>query len=270
MLDNQEFFDELSVQYDSMIPFEKAIKRKEELFQNLIKGTSKTVADLGCGTGSDSLALAGIGHKVTSFDPSAQMLNKARINAKSSGLDFDSYQFGTAQIPNEFNGKYNVVISFGNSFANIPTDDEFNGKYNVVISFGNSFANIPTDEFENSVCKCFSLLGEDGELYIQILNYEKILLEKKRIVSITTSEEKYFVRFYDFNDNQIVFNILQFDKSKPADHQLISTIINPYSTDDFTLALKKAGFKINKYYESFNFTPFDPQTSNDLIITAVK
>jgi len=247
MLNNQEFFDELSVQYDSMIPFEKAIERKKELFKNLLKGSDKTIADIGCGTGSDSLALAGIGYKVTSFDPSAQMLNKARINAKSSGLDLDSYQFGTAQIPNEFNGKYNVVISFGNSFANIPTD-----------------------EFESSVCKCFSLLKEKGELYIQILNYEKILLEKKRIVSITTGEEKYFVRFYDFNENHIVFNILQFDKAKPADHQLISTIINPYSTDDFTLALKKARFKINKYYESFNFTPFDPQTSNDLIITSVK
>ncbi len=247
MLSNHEFYDGLSVQYDSMIPFKKAIERKKELFKNILKGSNKAIADIGCGTGSDSLVLAGMGHKVTSFDPSAQMLKMAKLNAKRSGLDLDSYQFGAAQIP-----------------------DEFSDKYDVVISFGNSFANIPTDEFDSSVCKCFSLLGEKGELYIQILNYEKILLEKKRIVSITTGGEKYFVRFYDFNENQIAFNILQFDKAKPADHQLISTKIYPYSTDDFTMALKKAGFKINKYYGSFNFTPFDPQTSNDLIITAVK
>ena len=247
MLNNQEFFDELSVQYNSMIPFKKAIERKKELFKKLLKGSNKTIADIGCGTGSDSLALAGIGHNVTSFDPSAQMLDKARINAKGSGLDLDSYQFGASQIP-----------------------DDFNGIYDVVISFGNSFANIPTDELESSVCKCFSLLREKGELYIQILNYEKILLEKKRIVSITTGEEKYFIRFYDFNENRIVFNILQFDKAKPADHKLISTKIYPYSTADFTIALKKAGFKYINYYSSLNFSPFDPQTSNDLIITAVK
>jgi len=247
MLNNQEFFDELSVQYDSMIPFEKAIERKKELFKNILKGSDKTIADIGCGTGSDSLALAGMGLKVTSFDPSAQMLNQARINAKSSGLELDSYQFGASQIP-----------------------DDFNGKYDVVISLGNSFANIPTDEFESSVFKCFSLLREEGELYIQILNYEKILLEKKRIVSITTGEGKYFVRFYDFNENQIVFNILRFDKAKPADHQLISTKIYPYSAADFTTALKNEGFKTVNYFGSFNFTPFDPQTSNDLIITAVK
>jgi SAM-dependent methyltransferase len=247
MLNNQEFYDELSVQYDSMIPFEKAIERKKEVFKNFLKDSKKIIADIGCGTGSDSLALAGLGYNVTSFDPSAQMLDKARINAKSSELDLDSYQFGASQIP-----------------------DDFNGKYDVVISLGNSFANIPADEFESSVSKCFSLLREKGELFIQILNYGKILLEKKRIVSITTTEEKYFVRFYDFNENQIVFNILQFDKSKPADHQIISTKIYPYSTDDFTLTLEKAGFKSINYYSSLNFSPFDPQTSNDLIITAVK
>ena len=113
-------------------------------------------------------------------------------------------------------------------------------------------------------------MREEGELHIQILNYEKILLDKKRIVSITSSEEKYFVRYYDFNENNIVFNILQFDKTNPANHQLISTKIFPYSAEDFTHALKKAGFKTTKYHGSFNFTPFDPQTSNDLIITTVK
>jgi SAM-dependent methyltransferase len=247
MLNNQEFFDELSAQYDSMIPFEKAIEQKEEVFKNFLKGNFKTIADVGCGTGSDSLALARLGYKVTSFDPSAKMLNKLRLNAKSCALDFDSYQFGTSQIP-----------------------DDFNNKYDVVISFGNSFANVPANEFESSVCKCFSLLKGKGELFIQILNYEKILLEKKRIVGITTGQDKYFVRFYDFNENQVVFNILQFDKTKPADHQLISTKIYPYSADDFTTALKNAGFKTVNYFGSFNFTPFDPQKSNDLAITAVK
>ncbi len=42
MLNNQEFFDELSVQYDSMIPFEKAIERKKELFKNYGKSEFDT------------------------------------------------------------------------------------------------------------------------------------------------------------------------------------------------------------------------------------
>jgi len=175
------------------------------------------------------------------------MLNTAKLNAKSRGLDLDFYKFSASEVP-----------------------DDFSNKYDVVISFGNSFANISADEFESSLSTCFSLLKGKGELFIQILNYKKILLEKKRIVSITSSEEKYFVRYYDFNENHIVFNILQFDKTNPANHQLISTIIYPYSADDFTPVLKKAGFKTINYYGSFSFTPYDPQTSNDLIITSVK
>ena len=247
MLNNQQFFDELSNQYDSMIPLEEAIERKEKVFNNLLKGNFKTVADVGCGTGSDSLAFARLGYNVTSFDPSAEMLNKLKLNAKSYRVDLNSYQFRASQIPAKFNGEYDVVISFGNSFANIPAD-----------------------EFESSVFKCFSLLKEEGELYIQILNYEKILLEKKRIVSITKGDDKYFLRFYDFCKNQIVFNILQFDKSNNSDLQLISTEIYPYFTEDFTRAMKKAGFKCINYYRNLNLSPFDLNTSNDLIITAVK
>lgn len=247
MLSNQEFFNELSSRYDSMIPFEKAVKRKEELFKSLLKTEIKTIADIGCGTGSDSIALARLGYTVTSFDPSTEMLNKLKLNAQSFEIKVDSYQFGAAQIP-----------------------DDFNNKYDAVISLGNSFANIPLNEFESSVGKCFSLLKEKGELYIQILNYEKILLERKRIVSITTNRNIFFVRFYDFGENEVVFNVLQFDKKHPQDNKLISTEIHPYSANVFTKALKKAGFKSINYYSNFNLSPFDLNTSNDLIITAVK
>ena len=103
MLNNQEFFDELSVQYDSMIPFEKAIEMKKKLFKNILKDNPKAIADIGCGTGSDSLALAEMGYKVTSFDPSAKMLEKAKLNSNNKGLNIDCYQFGASHIPNDFN-----------------------------------------------------------------------------------------------------------------------------------------------------------------------
>jgi SAM-dependent methyltransferase len=43
------------------------------------------VADLGCGTGTLSVLLAGLGHRVHGVDLSARMLDRAR--AKSAGLD---------------------------------------------------------------------------------------------------------------------------------------------------------------------------------------
>ncbi len=219
MLSNQEFFDELSDQYDSMIPFEKALELKKKLFKNILKDNHKTIADIGCGTGSDSIALAEMGYNIKSFDPSAQMLEKAKLNAKNSGLDFESYQFGASQIP-----------------------DDFNGKFDIVISFGNSFANIERELFQSSIKKCYDLLKEQGILFTQVLNYKMILKEKKRIVNITESEEHFFIRFYDFVEDEIKFNILQFSKANPKENNLITTTVYPYTAKDFNNSLLGAGF----------------------------
>jgi glycine/sarcosine N-methyltransferase len=247
MLNNQEFFDELSVQYDSMIPFEKAIERKKKLFKNLLSENEKVIADIGCGSGSDSIALAELGCEVTSFDPSAGMLKKANENAKRKSLELKFHQFGAAQIPNEFNNRFDVIISLGNSFANIPAE-----------------------EFEDSISKCYSLLKGNGRLFIQILNYEKILEKKKRIVNITNNNENYFVRFYDFKENEVMFNILSFEKENPQHHQLISTMIFPYSVEDFSKALKRAGFGKIEFYDSFDLSSYNPQESSNLVISAIK
>jgi len=247
MLSNQEFFDELSTQYDSMIPFEKAIELKKKTFKNLLKGSYTTIADIGCGTGSDSIALAEMGYKVKSFDPSFQMLEKAKLNAKNRGLALDSYQFGTSQIP-----------------------DDFNGKFDIVISIGNTFANIERESFQSSIKKCYDLLNEQGSLFIQVLNYKLIIKEKKRIVNITESEKHFFIRFYDFEKDKINFNILKFSKANPKENNLITTSVIPYIAIDFNNSLLKTGFNSVKIYSDFNKNEFNEENSKDLFIEAVK
>jgi len=247
MLSNQEFYDEISIQYDSMIPFAKAIEVKKKLFVNYLKGSHTTIADVGCGTGSDSLALAEMNYKVVSFDPSAKMLDKAKLNAKSRGLDLDSYQFSASQIP-----------------------DDFNGKFDIVISFGNTFANIEREAFQSSIKKCCDLLNEQGSLLIQVLNYKLILKEKKRIVNITEGGEEFYIRFYDFIEDDIKFNILKFTKANPKENNLITTSVYPYSAKDFYNSLLEVGFTSVKIYSDFNKNVFDEKTSKNLFIEAVK
>ena len=60
--------------------------------------------------------------------------------------------------------------------------------FEMVISLGNTFANIERDSFQSSIKKCHDLLKEQGSLFIQVLNYKMILKEKKRIVNITESD----------------------------------------------------------------------------------
>ena len=105
-------------------------------------------------------------------------------------------------------------------FYDYPADNipkEFDNKFDLVISLGNTFANISEENFTTSIRRCYDILKPNGQLIIQILNYKKILRDKQRIVNITESKNTLFIRFYDFYNEQIAFNILTFKPKSSAD-----------------------------------------------------
>jgi glycine/sarcosine N-methyltransferase len=230
-----------------MISFETAVDKKKILLKTFINQNSKSAADIGCGSGVDSIALSLSGLKVVAFDPSPEMLKVAESNSK----------------------RMNVQPAFHNSTADkIPR--EFDDNFDLVLSLGNTFANISNDKLQESIQRCYDILKPDGQLLIQILNYEKILVDKNRIVDITEGKNKFFVRFYDFIDEQIVFNILTFSKSNISEYKLSSTEIHPYISDDFKSALRTSGFNDLKFYGDLRLAEFVVQQSKDLVVLAQK
>ena len=247
ILPNNVFYDELASDYDDMTSFEKAVEKKKNLLKNFVTAEMKSSADIGCGSGVDSIALASFGLKVAAFDPSTEMLKVAEANSK----------------------RLNVKVGFHNYSAdNIPT--EFNNNFDLVVSFGNTFANISTEEFSSSLKRCYQILRPNGHLLIQVLNYHKILLEKQRIVNITEGEKGYFIRFYDFSGDDLVFNVLSFVKSNPSDNKIISTKLHPHLVKDFEDGLTMVGFSKFQFYSDLKLTSFDEKLSKDLIIQAIK
>jgi ubiquinone/menaquinone biosynthesis C-methylase UbiE len=247
ILDNKEFFNQVAENYDLMISYAEAVERKKKILEKIVEPGKKFAADIGCGTGTDSIALAKLGMKVSAFDPSLEMVNSARKNANAA----------------------NKIVSFYNhSIREIPPD--FNSKFDLVISFGNTFANIPNEDLTLSLKRCFDLLRKGGTLFIQVLNYHTILSERKRIVNITGSGANLFVRFYDFNKDQIVFNLLKVNKSKLSDHSLISTEVFPHLKDDFEASFAGMDFKTIEFYGDMQLNPFDREKSKDLIVKALK
>lgn len=75
------------------------------LFRTWIPTPSR-VLDLGCGTGSLSVLLAGQGHRVTGVDLSPRMIELARAKAAGSTVDFS---VGDASAP-EVTGPFDVVV----------------------------------------------------------------------------------------------------------------------------------------------------------------
>lgn len=246
-LPNKVFYDELASDYDNMISFEKAVENKKKLFKNFIKPEMKFAADIGCGSGVDSIALSSLGLTATAFDPSIEMLKKAEVNSKKMKVKVEYHNYTADNIPKDFDERFDLVVSLGNTFANIPVEN-----------------------FVDSLKRCCDILRPNGQLLIQVLNYEKILADKQRIVNITEKADKYFIRFYDFVDEQIIFNILTFSKANPSESKLISTKIYPYSSEFLSSELRKAGFRSTNFYSNLELSPFSKEKSKDLVIWAFR
>ncbi len=247
MTSNESFFDNISDFYDKMTGYEKALKSRMGLYKQFITDNMKTAADLGCGTGLDSIALSLNGLKVTGFDLSSGMLEKAKEKSVELKLKIDFYNYSLDKIPETFFTKYSFAVSMGNTLANLD-------KKGIREAFNN----------------CYGMLEPGGKFLMQILNYEKILKNKERIVNITQEGEKNFVRFYDFCGDEINFNILSFDKNELKNKQLNSTKLYSYNINDLTGLLSAAGFIGIEQFGSLSKEIFNPVTSKDIFIIASK
>lgn len=247
ILSNIDFFNQLADYYDLMIPFSKAVERKKDILKNIITPDQKYAADLGCGTGTDSIALAQLGLYVTSFDPSSEMIEKASSNALKEKVKADFLLSNAANTPEIFNKHFDLVISLGNTFANIKKEELF-----------------------KSLRRCYEVLKKDGVLLVQILNYHKILSGKERIVNITENDAYFFIRFYDFKSGHIVFNSLKVAKTVLSDYSLISTKVYPHLKKDFEKLLSKLNFKLVEFHSDLQLSSYIESSSKNMVIRCTK
>ena len=245
MLTNENFFDSVSDSYDSMIVFKDAVEKKKIFLKNFIDKKITGAADLGCGTGVDSIALSKFGVDVTAFDISQGMISKAKQNAE----------------------KENENITFINKSITEISDEYFN-KYNFIMSLGNSLANLNPQQLGSSIGIIKNMLSKNGNVLIQILNYIPVLNNKERIININQDKSFHYVRFYDFVDDWLQFNILKYSVQNPKNYEIISTKIYPHKFSLFIEFLEKAGFKNIQLFGGLNKSTFEEFTSKDLVILA--
>ncbi|MCP5063327.1 MAG: class I SAM-dependent methyltransferase [Ignavibacteriae bacterium] len=246
-ISNRQFFDVTSEFYDEMIDFNSSLQRKRIAFKKVLPTNIKTVADLGCGSGIDSITLSELGFRVTAFDISKGMIEKAKLNANAN----------------------KQTISFNNYSAD-KRPSSFNNKFDFICSLGNTFANLNKKQLKKSIERIYDLLSKNGIFLIHIINYEKILLERNRILNITNKKGNYYIRFYDFEKNHINFNILRFNYSTLQERKLVATRLYPHLVKDFRKILKQKKFNNLKFYGSIDKENFDSELSQDLFIYGSK
>lgn len=245
MLSNEKFFDAVSETYDNMISFHDSVEKKKNILEKYINAGMLNAADLGCGTGVDSIALSKLGLNVTAFDISSGMIKHAEQNAE----------------------RENHKIKFINKSITEISVEHFD-KYDFVVSLGNSLANLALVQLQNSIKIIKRMLTKNGKFLFQILNYIPVFKNEERIININRDENFHFVRFYDFQEGFLRFNILKYSVQNPKDYELITTKIYPHVYSDFEKILNEEGFKTINFFGGLNKTPFEKETSKDLVVYA--
>ena len=244
------FYDRLAPDYDLMTGFEKRFVQEKPFFRLLLERYAiHTALDAGCGTGFHSLLLAQLGVSVTAVDVSDKMLERLAGHAKEMGLSLNIARSSFQTLPAKVGGPFDAVFSLGNSLVHLLSSAELS---------------LALDNF-------FFMLKPGGVVFLQNLNYDRILARKERIQSVKEQEGVTFIRFYDYLDDRIVFNVLKLRrKAEGTAHELNSIELRPLVMSDLMDQLSQVGFREIKPYGGISMEEFHAETSKDLVVLATK
>ena len=245
-----EFYDLLAPHYDSMTGFENRFLHEKPFFRLLVERYGiKKALDAGCGSGFHSLLLSQLGVKVTAVDLSAEMLRLTQEHAR----------------------RYDVKLKvLRGSFGDLGT--LIKDRFDAVFVMGNSLAHLLSHaDLTKSLQSLSSLVDPEGILFAQSLNYERILATKDRIQSTKDVGDTSIVRFYEYDEDGIIFNILTRQKGSGTVEEKLETIrLRPVLRDELVEVLEQVGLDEIKVFGGISMEPFDAATSKDLVVLARK
>ena len=237
------FYEEICKYYDFIFP----VGRAQVSFITDVAGKPpKALLDVACGTGGYSLELAKQGYALTAIDLDAQMIEllKAKFSEKS---DVKVLQGDMLELSQKLDSKYDLAFCIGNSLVHL------NGE----------------KEIEKFFSEAKALLVDEGNLVIQIINYDRVLA--KNIDSLPTIEDKdiglKFERFYRYDSN--LSKIFFKTTLKVAGKELVNEIpLQPILSDKIVELLRNTGFNKIQLFGDFKRSKFDKNSSYALVLVA--
>jgi glycine/sarcosine N-methyltransferase len=243
-------YDRLAPEYDDMTGFGKRFVREKPFFRLIVERHGITTAiDAGCGTGFHSLLLAQLGVHVTAVDISGGMLDRLGRHASEMGLNIRRVRSDFGSLQGAVKGPFDAVFCMGNTLPHL----------------------LNVQEIRNTLVTFVSLLRPGGLLFLQMLNYARILSTRERVQNARERNGVTFVRFYDFDGTEdlIHFNVLRLEKNEQKiTTELMTVPLLPLTAEGLLPALAQCGYEQIKMFGSVAMDPFDPASSTDLVVTA--
>lgn len=225
-----------------MINFSNRLESEKGIFENILKKYSAhTALDAGCGSGFHTILLSQLNLTVMGIDNSHSMLNLAEENSK----------------------KYEVNPSFKQTdFLSLNSNIKDN--FDAVYCLGNSFVHLLRKEDQiKSLLNFRHLLKKNGYLCLQIVNYDKILDNKQKVLAVRKVKNKTITRSYIFKQNTIVFHIMV---ESEKDRKEFSTELYPLQFKELQALLKKTGFRDLDFYGDLKLNPYKQYNSENICL----
>jgi len=243
-----DFYNTLAADYDSMTRFKQRLPGEEKVLRRWRERYRfDSALDAACGTGLHAVVLSRMGVKTSAADPSDAMLDQARRHASEEGADVRFVQAEFSDLDSRVPDRFQAVLVLGNSLPHV----------------------LEQDELAASLRGLARVLSAEGVLVLQLLNYQRILASQERIVGVNRDQDTYFVRFYDFMEDLVQFNVLMITTTgEKISHRLTSTRLKPYRLRELEAALETAGLQVIDTFGDMNFAPFNPNSSPNLVAVA--
>lgn len=240
------FYQSISEYYDHIFP----LNRMQLDFIKAATGTAAdlSVLDIGCGTGSLSIELAGIFSKVTGIDPDISMLNKAKDKAKGKHSNLHFSPYGMLELRQKFGAaSFDTLVCFGNTLVHLDSNDN-------ILSF---------------LQQAKHVLKTPGKLLIQIINYDRIIDQNIKGLPSIENECIKFTRKYVYHPKE---NLLDFETilTIKADKREIRNTIHLYPIRQVELLqlVRQSGFSDIRVWGNFKREAL-AQESIPLVIEAL-
>ncbi|OIJ12313.1 hypothetical protein BKP35_10950 [Anaerobacillus arseniciselenatis] len=232
------FYKQLSEFYDTIFPL-------NEQSVTFIKSkiTKGPILDLAAGTGNHSIALAKLGYKVTATDLDQNMVEKIKEKAAANNVPIETHQLAMEELDQFQETRFTTIICIGNSFVHLQ-----------------SF-----EDVANVVSEMYDLLDAGGKLFIQTVNYDRVLSDGITKLPDIERENIAFYRTYEHQQDKIIFKgtLTVADQTYENEVSLL-----PLTSEQLGQILREANFTVNMY-GSFKGEPFEI-TSPALVVEATK
>jgi hypothetical protein len=180
------------------------------------------------------------------------MVDQAKRNAATAAVDvgFDAVGFGQLA---SLGKRFDAVLCLGNSLPHL----------------------LDSASVQQALIDFASVLLPGGILIIQNRNFDRVWATKERYMPPQSHREGerewLFVRFYDYHEETITFNMVRLLHEKDGWTQSVeSTQLRPVFCADLVSGLNAAGFGALELYGAYDRSAFIPDQSGDLIVVARK